>query len=103
MKFDGERPTDWPDWVIRMHIWSEGIQIKLTKESGITFEEVDMGAEGIQLIPVFEIDAATTEQFRGHMNPIQYAVDLAAPDDISTMYFTGNIELLMSPPAGMLG
>lgn len=102
--FDGERPTDWPDWQVRMHFWAPtGPLFTLTNGSGVSFDSVDdlPDATGPVTLPVIEMTAAQTEQMRG-LELVQYLIDLKAPAGDAEDYFTGPIRVVPSPPAEML-
>src|SRR5690606_13825335 len=101
--FDGERPSDWSEWTIRMHVWSDDVEIKLTNGDGVRFEEVDglEGASAPVMIPVLEMDEPTTERLR-NKRVVQYLIDLAAPGGAAEDYFAGSMRVVFSPPERML-
>lgn len=104
VKFDGQRPEDWPDWAARMLIWGEGIVgIKLTNGSGVSFEQVSglPGETDPVTVPVFRLTKAQTEMLRVARN-IHYVIDLAAPGGEAEDYFAGPMVLTYGPPAELL-
>ncbi len=104
LKFDGERPADWPDWTIRMHFWDgAGPRLTLTNGSGVTFEEADdlPGATAPVVIPVIRLSEAQTASF-SRSTAISYLVDVAAPGADAEDLFHGHVTVAISPPAEML-
>lgn len=101
--FDRERPDDWPEWAVRMHVWGDGTAFSLTPGSGVRFEPIAglEGADEPQIIPVIEMAAAQTESLRGRKD-LQYLIDLAAPGGEPEDYFSGPIKLLYAPPSELL-
>lgn len=101
--FDKERPDDWPDWIVRMHIWGDGTAFTLIPGSGVRFSEVDglEGADGPHVIPIIEMTAQQTEGLRASAN-LKYLIDLTAPGGEPEDYFSGPLKLLYAPPMELL-
>jgi hypothetical protein len=102
VRFDGVRPPDWPDWVVRMHVWGSDLRLSLTPGAGVTYEPVDdiAGETSPITMPVIRMTAAQTETFR-QANGIQYVIDLKAPGGEAEDYFAGALGRLPGPPTGM--
>lgn len=101
--FDKERPADWPDWIVRMHVWGEEIAFTLAPGCGVRFDAVDNldGAEGPHVIPIIEMTAQQTESLRGHTG-LQYLIDLTAPGGEAEDYFAGPLKTIYAPPSELL-
>ncbi|PWE52246.1 hypothetical protein DEM27_31865 [Metarhizobium album] len=102
IRFDGERPDDWPAWTIRMHIWTAGQAFTLTNDAGVTFEEIAGLPGGAAVIPVIVMSVAQTEALRDVTAPIQYLIDLKAPEGEAEDYFAGALAKQPGPPAELL-
>lgn len=101
VKFDGERPTDWPDWTVRLHIWGGEFQKTLTNGSGVTYESTDIG--GVEaVVPVITLTGAETAEMAAVTDVIYYLVDIRAPAGEAEDYFAGSFKRLPGPPVGML-
>lgn len=100
VKFDGERPSDWPEWSARMHIWGGGFQQTLKPGAGVSFEEVALPGGNATCV-VFVMDGQQTEAMRD-VPIINYLIDLQAPQGEAEDYFAGQIKKLTAPPEGML-
>lgn len=104
VQFAGERPDDWPDWGIRMHIWHDTAALRLTLEqgAGISIEPVEL-AQGLTApVPVIRLTAAQTEALRPS-GLVHYVIDLTAPGGEPEDYLAGTITRIYAPPASMLG
>lgn len=101
--FNGERPTDWPDWILRMHVWGDGVAFKLEPGDGVWFEQVpdivDAGSPAI--VPIIEMSAARTELLRDGRN-LHYLIDMTAPGGVSEDYFSGPLKVLYAPPRELI-
>lgn len=101
VKFDGERPIDWPDWIIRMHIWAGTHRLTLINDNGVTFEEVSISETEDAIIPVIRMTADQTATFAS-VNNIHYVIDMKAPDADAEDYFAGIMSKSFGPPLEML-
>lgn len=101
--FDGERPTDWPDWIVRMHIWSDTLRMTLSPGNGVQFIAVEglPKLSAAHVIPVIELTAAQTAHC-GQAGRLSYLIDLTAPEGETEDYFFGYITKLPAPPAELL-
>jgi hypothetical protein len=101
--FDGERPDDWDQWVVRMHVYSETVRFTLKPGDGVTFEAVpDLpNASAPVVIPIIRMSAARTESLRD-AKLIHYTIDLKAPGDEAEDYFAGSLSRVPGPPAELL-
>lgn len=101
--FDGERPNDWPEWNVRVHIWGDGVAFTLVPGSGVRFDEVDGldGEEGPHVIPIIEMTAQQTEALRTGGN-FKYLIDMTPPGGVAEDYFSGPVKVLYAPPSELL-
>lgn len=100
VKFDGERPTDWPLWRIRMHVWADDfVGFSITTGHGISIEPVTLPGEQASVeIPVIRMTGAQTESLRLLKSAPLYTIDLQPPGGEVEDYFAGNISRSFSPP-----
>lgn len=102
IKFDGERPIDWPEWNIRMHIWAGNVRFTLTNGNGVTFESVTVDDTGNEfIIPIIRMSAEQTASL-APVNNINYVIDMRAPGGESEDYFAGIMDKSIGPPLEML-
>ncbi len=103
IQFDGQRPADWPEWIVRMHIWGNGVELSLVPGNGIEYEQVTelLDNNSAVIIPVIELTAQQTSSFKPG-GGINYIIDIAAPGGVAEDYFAGYIHILTSPPQGLL-
>lgn len=101
--FAGERPDDWPDWTVRMHVWVGDVAFTLDAEDGVTIEPVEglPGTEGPVDIPVIRMSAARTETLRGRSSA-NYVIEITAPDDEPEDLLAGVLVEIVSPPPELL-
>lgn len=105
VRFEDGRPTDWPDWVVRMHVWSEHVRFTLTNGQGVTFEVVDglpgalSGTLVSAVIPIIAMTEAQTASLHDE-KLINYLIDLRAPAGDAEDYLSGPISKVYGPPLG---
>lgn len=102
--FDGERPQDWPEWRVRMHIWGTGVAMSLTIGDGVRFDYIEPPPHGGDvpiMVPIIELTAHKTEMLRD-TQALQYLIDIASPDGEPEDYFSGQLKTIYSPPAELL-
>lgn len=103
--FDGVRPDDWPNWIVRMHIWTDcGLRLALRPAMGVTFEGVEdlPGASEPVTIPVIRLTSEQTSAMATRNSAINYLIDLQAPDGDAEDYFAGLLTFAGGPPLEML-
>jgi len=102
--FAGERPNDWPEWTVRMHVWNDcgSIRFTLQNGSGVTVEEVaDLpGADAPVMIPVIRLTGQQTKGFK--TTPVNYLIDLTAPGGDAEDYFFGTFQVVPGPPLELI-
>lgn len=101
--FDKQRPDDWPDWDVRMHVWGDGVSFTLSPGNGVRFDEVDGldGAEEPHVIPIIEMTAQQTESLRKAGN-LKYLIDVTPPGGVREDYFAGPLKVQFAPPRELL-
>lgn len=101
IKFSGDRPNDWPNWSVRMHVWSDDFGFSLRPGSGVSFETVDLASDGEFVIPVIRLTPEQTEAMRG-LSGLRYLIDLSEPGGDPEDYFTGPLPVVPGPPRSLL-